>query len=71
VGLEKADGGARVISVAPDSTAAATGLIVGDVIEAVDGRPATTLMLSWRRSRVITAENPSKSIYDEIRIAAP
>ena len=42
VGLEKAEGGARVFSVAPDSTAAATGLIVGDVIEAVDGRPATT-----------------------------
>src|SRR3954464_12719706 len=41
VGLEKAEGGARVFSVAPDSTAAATGIIVGDVIEAVDGRPAT------------------------------
>jgi dienelactone hydrolase len=42
VGLEKAEGGARVSSVAPDSTAAATGIIVDDVIEAVDGRPATT-----------------------------
>ena len=41
VGLEKADAGARVFSVAPDSTAAAVGIAVGDVIEAVDGRPAT------------------------------
>jgi dienelactone hydrolase len=41
VGLEKAEGGARVFSVAPDSTAAAMGIIAGDVIEAVDGRPAT------------------------------
>src|SRR4030095_4768346 len=42
VGLEKAEGGARALSVAADPPAAATGLIVGDVIEAVDGRPATT-----------------------------
>jgi dienelactone hydrolase len=41
VGLEKTEGGARVFSVAPDSTAAAMGIIVGDVIEAVDGNPAT------------------------------
>jgi len=41
VGLEKADNGARVSSVAPDSTAAAVGIVVGDVIEAVDRHPAT------------------------------
>jgi serine protease Do len=41
VGLEKAEGGARVFSVAPDSTAAAMGIIVGDVIESIDGHPAT------------------------------
>ena len=40
VGLEKAENGARVFSVAPDSTAAAVEITVGDVIEAVDGRPA-------------------------------
>jgi dienelactone hydrolase len=42
VGLEKAEGGARVFSVAPESTAGAVGILVGDVIEAVDGRPATS-----------------------------
>ena len=42
VGLEKAEGGARVFSVAPDSTAGAIGIVVGDVIEAVDDRPATS-----------------------------
>jgi len=42
VGLEKADNGARVFSVAPDSTAAAAKIVVGDVIEAVDGRPSVT-----------------------------
>jgi hypothetical protein len=42
VGLEKAENGARVFSVAPDSTAAAVKIIVGDVIEAVDSRPATS-----------------------------
>jgi len=42
VGLEKAENGARVFSVAPDSTAAAVKIVVGDVIEAIDGRPATT-----------------------------
>jgi dienelactone hydrolase len=42
VGLEKAEKGARVFSVAPDSTAAAVKIVVGDVIEAVDSRPATS-----------------------------
>src|SRR5262245_39108915 len=42
VGLEKATNGARVFSVAPDSTAAAVGIVIGDVIEVVDGRPAAT-----------------------------
>ena len=42
VGLEKAENGARVFSVAPDSTAAAVKIVVDDVIEAVDGRPGTT-----------------------------
>jgi dienelactone hydrolase len=39
VGLEKADGGVRVSGVAPESTAAAAGITVGDLIVAVDGRP--------------------------------
>jgi len=42
VGLEKAESGARVSSVAADSTAAAAKIVVGDVIEAVDGNPSTT-----------------------------
>jgi dienelactone hydrolase len=42
VGLEKADGGARVFSVAPDSTAAAAGISVGTIIEAVDGNEASS-----------------------------
>jgi dienelactone hydrolase len=42
VGLEKAENGARVFSVSPNSTAAAVGIVVGDVIEAVDSRPATS-----------------------------
>jgi dienelactone hydrolase len=36
VGLEKAEGGARVFSVATGSTAAAVGVAVGDIIEAID-----------------------------------
>jgi len=42
VGLEKAEKGARVFSVAPNSTAAAVEIVVGDVIEAVDGNPAVS-----------------------------
>jgi S1-C subfamily serine protease len=42
VGLEKAENGARVFSVAADSTAEAFKIAIGDVIEAVDGRPATS-----------------------------
>jgi dienelactone hydrolase len=42
VGLEKAENGARVFSVAPDSTAGVMGIVVGDIIEAVDGHPATS-----------------------------
>ena len=45
VGLEKADGGARVFSVAPDSTAAASDIRIGDVIEAVDDSPITSPQL--------------------------
>ena len=37
VGVEKADGGARVFSVATDSTAAAADVRIGDVIEAIEG----------------------------------
>ena len=42
VGLENAEGGARVFSVAPDSTAAAAGITVGTIIEAVDGNTAAS-----------------------------
>ena len=42
VGLEKAENGARVFSVAPNSTAAAVKIVVGDVIDAIDSRPATS-----------------------------
>ena len=42
VGLEKAETGARVFSVAPDSTAAAVKIVVGDVIEAVDLQSVTS-----------------------------
>jgi hypothetical protein len=45
VGLEKADGGARVFSVATDSTAAAADVRIGDVIEAIDGSPITSPQL--------------------------
>ena len=38
VGLEKADTGVRVSTVSPDSTAAAAGVSIGDVIQAIDGR---------------------------------
>jgi S1-C subfamily serine protease len=39
VGLERGEGGARIFSVAPNSTAAAAEIRVGDVLEAVDGQP--------------------------------
>ena len=42
VGLEKAENGARVFSVAPNSTAAAEQIVVGDVIEAIDNHPAAS-----------------------------
>ena len=42
VGLEKADVGARVFSVAHDSTAEAAGIVVGDIIEVVDGQRVTS-----------------------------
>jgi dienelactone hydrolase len=40
VGLERSADGVRVFAVTPDSTAAAAGIVIGDVIEAIDGRPA-------------------------------
>jgi dienelactone hydrolase len=42
VGLEKAPDGARVFAVSPGSTAAAIGIVIGDVIEAIDGKPITS-----------------------------
>src|SRR5262249_51518639 len=42
VSLEKAEGGARVFAVAQDSTAEAEGIVIGDVISAVDSRPVTS-----------------------------
>ena len=42
VGLEKDSGGARVFAVSPGSTAAESGIVVGDVIEAVDGKAAVS-----------------------------
>jgi dienelactone hydrolase len=42
VGLEKASAGARVFTVSPGSTAAQSGIVVGDVIEAVDGKAAVS-----------------------------
>jgi dienelactone hydrolase len=42
VGLEKAEGGARVYSVAHDSTAEALGVVIGDIIEAVDTQSTTS-----------------------------
>jgi dienelactone hydrolase len=43
VGLEKAPegAGARVFVVSPGSTASAIGILVGDIIEAIDGKPTT------------------------------
>ena len=38
VGLEKSAEGVRVFAVTPDSTADASGIVVGDVIQAIDGR---------------------------------
>jgi dienelactone hydrolase len=40
VGLEKSDTGVRIFAVSPGSTAAAFGIAVGDILEAVDGRAA-------------------------------
>ncbi len=40
VGLEQAENGVRAFAVAPGSTAAAAGVLVGDIIAAIDGRPA-------------------------------
>jgi dienelactone hydrolase len=40
VGLEQAENGVRAFAVTPGSTAAAAGVLVGDVIAAIDGRPA-------------------------------
>jgi len=37
VGLEKSDAGVRIFSVSPNSTAAASGIEVGDILQAVDG----------------------------------
>jgi dienelactone hydrolase len=42
VSLEKAEGGARVFAVAHDSTAEASGIVIGDVIEAVDSQLVTS-----------------------------
>jgi S1-C subfamily serine protease len=39
VGLEANDAGVRIFAVSPDSTAAAFGIAVGDILEAVDARP--------------------------------
>lgn len=42
VALEKSDAGVRIFTVSPGSTAAAIGIAVGDIIEAVDGRAVTS-----------------------------
>jgi dienelactone hydrolase len=42
VSLEKAEGGARVFAVAHESTAEAEGIVIGDVIAAVDNQPVTS-----------------------------
>jgi S1-C subfamily serine protease len=42
VGLETIADGVRVTSVLPDSTAAAAGIVEGDIIAAVDGSPMLT-----------------------------
>jgi len=38
VGLEKAEAGVRVFAISPDSTAAAVGVSIGDIIQEVDGQ---------------------------------
>ena len=42
VGLEKRDEGVRVFSVAEGSTAAGSGIVIGDFIESIDGSAATS-----------------------------
>ena len=42
VGLEKNDAGVRIFAVSPGSTAAALGIAVGDILEAVDGQAASS-----------------------------
>ena len=42
VALEKTADGVRVSGVSPDSTAAASGIVIGDLIQAVDGRTTDT-----------------------------
>jgi dienelactone hydrolase len=42
VGLEQAGDGVRVFTVSPESTAAAVGISIGDVIVQLDGQPVTT-----------------------------
>ena len=54
VGVEKADGGARVFPVAPDSTAAAADVRIGDVIEAIDGSPNS--IVAETRDGVVSAD---------------